>query len=1082
MNIKGVSSTLILFSLILCCSSVIAKTVEIQNSVQTFDGILGDQDQYHFDVAPNQAISISIEQINADVKVALADVVNGEEIEIYQLSTPADTWLNELLYITAEDCSQCIVKVLPRETIDNSGKYQLIFERRDTIDPIEKAIMEMATKAGIAWLDALNDYKNFDTLIKETLKFNEKAFELGESHPNTNLVARYKYFAAQSAHYDSNHTLQRQYLDNLNNIIQELSPALAIRVKLQLRLFEIGKVSNQDIKPKLISLQPSILQQKENLLQAYLWLQLGKLAEEQGIYGESIEYMEDSLAQFIEYGDWRNTILLMTELGWLYINQGKHELALNQFFQALALSKTLDHQRLITELNTHIAYSYRISGEINLANHYINTALRTSKNYPYTVIDGRANQEKARIHLLMGQLELATDFFEEAHQSYKQVDAKNDMINIEYFLSIIYSQLENYQEALAYAKNVLEHDLLAENNYDIGTAYNRLANIHIGLGDYPEALKTQELALEYLAKTESPITLNQAFSQAAEIHFLNQNNAKSEEYFAKSRSYLQGTNNLFGKLDTDYRYAKTLYSRGHIALALESLQELTSETLQHQHSITRGDLKRSYLGLQQKIASLYIDALLASGSNPEITLKTAELFRAQIVNASQAPANLTTLHSQQLTHKRQELNRKLQTKVVDYARLTKAAERLALAKQTRLLANQIQELEAPPTQVTTEQSDTPKPKEINLNAIQQSLSSEEIIFYFDLAANQSHLWTISDSNITHYLLPKEKYANEAILKLIPKISDPTKAKSKRATAKLEIAQLSSILLKPLDIDWSRFNRVTIIPDGLLHDIPFSLLKVGPQQQSLVELAAISYLPSLKEYIRLNQFKTHLTAQDNLLLIANPLMGSEPKPSPKEIALTRGGFDAGALPYSQHEADVIEQIFANNSTTLFSRDASKQQLLTQPLDKYQIIHFATHGISYSHTPSLAGLVLSNSDSSDNLLLAPEIRQLSVPANLVVLSGCKTATGKLIKGTGNMGLSRAFFEAGAKGVVASLWSVQDKATAELMKRFYMYMVNHNLPISSALQKAKLDIKNYRKKNGHQPWKHPFYWAGFVHQGTI
>ncbi|WP_414699679.1 CHAT domain-containing protein [Paraglaciecola sp. 2405UD69-4] len=1079
------SSTLLLFSLILCCSSVIAKTVDIQNSVQIFEGILGDKDQYHFEVAPTQAISISIEQINADVKVALAEVVDGKELEIYQLSTPTDTWLNELLYITADDCSQCIVKVLPRETIDQSGKYQLTFEKRESIDPTEKAIMELAAKAGIAWLHALNDYKNFDKHVKDSLIHYERAFKLSEFHNNTRLVGRYKYLASQSAHYDSNHILQNEYLNELKNILEELSPALVIRVKLQLGLYEIGNISYQDIKPKLISLQPTIHKQKEKLLQAYLSLQLGKLAEEQGKYLESIDYMETSLAQFTEYGDWRNTILLMTELGWLYINQGKHELALNQFFQALTLSKKLDHKKLITELNTHIAYSYRISGEINLANHFINTALLTSKNYPYTVIDGRANQEKARIHLLMGQMELATDFFEEALKSYKRVDAKNDMINIEYFLSIIHSQLENYTQALTYAQNVLEHDLLTENNYDIGTAYNRLASIQLGLGEYQEALKTQELALEYLHKIESPITLNQAFSQAAEIHFLNQNNTKSEEYFKKSRSYLQENNNLFGKLDTDYRYIKTLYSRGNITLALESLQRLTAEILQHQHSISRGDLKRSYLGLQQKIASLYIDTLLASGSNPQSTLKTAELFRAQIIGASQTPDNLITAHSQELKKKRQTLNLQLQTKVVDYAKLTKASDRLALAKQTRLLANQIQELEASTTQINVEQTEPntpPKPKELNLNAIQQSLSSEELIFYFDLAATQSHLWAISNSNIAHYLLPKEKEVNEAILELIPKISDLAQAKLKRATAKSEVTRLSSILFKSLDIDWLRFKQITIIPDGLLHDIPFSLLKVGPQKQSLVALAAISYLPSLKEYVRLIESKTHISTSDNLLLVANPVMESESKFSSLEIALTRGGFDASALPYSQQEAEVIEQIFANNSTTLFSHKASKQQLLTQPLSEYQVLHFATHGISYSHTPSLAGLVLSNTDSSDNLLLAPEIRQLSIPANLVVLSGCKTASGKLIKGTGNMGLSRAFFEAGAKGVVASLWSVQDKATAELMKRFYMYMVNNNLSISSALQKAKLDIKNFRKKNGHQPWKHPFYWAGFVHQGTI
>ena len=97
-----------------------------------------------------------------------------------------------------------------------------------------------------------------------------------------------------------------------------------------------------------------------------------------------------------------------------------------------------------------------------------------------------------------------------------------------------------------------------------------------------------------------------------------------------------------------------------------------------------------------------------------------------------------------------------------------------------------------------------------------------------------------------------------------------------------------------------------------------------------------------------------------------------------------------------------------------------------------------------------------------------------SDLVVLSGCETALGKKIHGEGFVGLTRGFMYAGAKAVVASLWRVEDAATAEFMRHFYDAMIHKNLRPAAALRYAKLKIADDRR------WKKPYYWAAFVIQG--
>jgi CHAT domain-containing protein len=149
-----------------------------------------------------------------------------------------------------------------------------------------------------------------------------------------------------------------------------------------------------------------------------------------------------------------------------------------------------------------------------------------------------------------------------------------------------------------------------------------------------------------------------------------------------------------------------------------------------------------------------------------------------------------------------------------------------------------------------------------------------------------------------------------------------------------------------------------------------------------------------------------------------------------------------------------------------------------LTQYAILHFATHGVFDPRNPANSGLFLSmvNRDAQrqNGFIGLQDIYALKARVDLVVLSACRTGLGKEVKGEGLIGVTRGFMNAGASSAVASLWSVDDEATAELMKNFYANMLREGMPPAAALRAAQNTVRKDPR------WASPYYWAAFTFQG--
>jgi CHAT domain-containing protein len=186
-----------------------------------------------------------------------------------------------------------------------------------------------------------------------------------------------------------------------------------------------------------------------------------------------------------------------------------------------------------------------------------------------------------------------------------------------------------------------------------------------------------------------------------------------------------------------------------------------------------------------------------------------------------------------------------------------------------------------------------------------------------------------------------------------------------------------------------------------------------------------------------------------------------------------------LPFTLQEAQAILSLVPEaEAKQALGFDANLSAALDAELRHYRVIHFATHAVLDNLHPELSGIVLSRIDRAgrpqDGFLRLNEIYNLYLPAELVVLSACRTALGKEAKGEGLVGLTRGFMYAGTPRVMASLWRIDDRAAAELMGYFYESMFRQQLSPAAALRAAQ--IRMWQTKQ----WRFPYYWAAFVLQG--
>ena len=442
---------------------------------------------------------------------------------------------------------------------------------------------------------------------------------------------------------------------------------------------------------------------------------------------------------------------------------------------------------------------------------------------------------------------------------------------------------------------------------------------------------------------------------------------------------------------------------------------------------------------------------------------------------------------------REERDNKYQIRQKHLGGAKKDTEVSKVTGEINAIGLQIQTLETRIRRENPRYSALTRGKTISAKEIQNLLDDETVLLEYKLGEKRSFVWFVTKNSIEISILPPRKEIEvkaKAFYDLV--VSNKKADEAKRLNASTDLA---NILFSPFAKKVSG-KRLAIVADGVLQYMPFSALRVlnadDKTSKVLADEHEIVVLPSASVLAQIRENPTNLEASKKLVAVfADPVFdkedsrianNSEPKSNVQSVVLKRvlRDFEFGEhlprLLASRQEAGNIANLVSRDKAIVKTDfEANLENIEKADLSKYQVLHFATHGLLNTSNPELSGLVFSlfdkNGQAKEGFLSLNKIYNLNLSSDMVVLSACQTALGKDVRGEGLIGLSRGFLYAGSKRIVASLWKVDDSATAEFMKHFYRNYLEKGLSASSALRQAKIEMKKIPR------YKAPFYWSAFT-----
>lgn len=306
-------------------------------------------------------------------------------------------------------------------------------------------------------------------------------------------------------------------------------------------------------------------------------------------------------------------------------------------------------------------------------------------------------------------------------------------------------------------------------------------------------------------------------------------------------------------------------------------------------------------------------------------------------------------------------------------------------------------------------------------------------------------------------------------------------------------ELGRLLLAPV-AEVLGDSKLLIVCKGILSYVPFAALVEPAHGEPLIATHEIVFAPSASFVAAARARSLRPRAYNSIALFADPVfetddprLGSHSRHTVGNVsrspylsrALRSVGFENGRIPrlvFTKREADAIRALAAQNRvaiTSAFGFEASRNRALNQAVTNASIVHFATHAVINNATPELSGLILSLEDATgrfqNGFIRVPDIYEHQFNADLIVLSACQTAKAPEARFTA-ISIAGAFLESGAGAVAASLWKIDDAATAALMSEFYRDLLgNHHTP-AAALRFAQMRLATNPR------WRAPRFWAGF------
>ena len=858
---------------------------------------------------------------------------------------------------------------------------------------------------------------------------------------------------------------------------------------------------------------------------------IGQIYAARSDYQRALDYYLEALPLFDKQKMENMVGWSLTNIGHVYSAYGEQTKAMEYYqksyacydhFTAIAAEKPIGMGVALSSM----ANIYLALGEKQQALDHLKKSLEHFKIGHNTAHEHLAYARMGEIYTSLGDYQQAASYLEKARQYFHDSRSLSEA-NVQSSLGNFYKSKGDYQQALESLQSALtirrslgNRRGQAQTLTNIGAVYALQRQFKNAFHQYSEAqMLWQEIGDKYSEGT----TLNYLGLNYYEL----KDTGQAREYFNRALTLNRTTNDREGEANTLYNLARLDCAAENFKLARQQMEAALAITEAVRATVDSEDLRASYLATVKNYYEFYVDLLMQlhrrepTAGHDDEALQASEMAHAR--SLSETLANTRRQLRQGIApavlKREQELQQRLNAKAEYQRKLVgnKAMPELLQAAELEIqaLTAELQEMRTALNASNPQDAALSLSQPLTVREIQRTLLDENtLLLSYSLGRERSYLWVVSNTGLKSYELPKGEIIEAAarhFYKLLKHYGQPpvftNLSEKQKWMIQLEeettevAAALSRLIVQPAATEIIG-KRLMIVADGALQYVPFGALPEmmeGDNNRSpLIINHEIVNLPSANSLALLRrEMKTRQPAAKTIAIFADPVFtaddsrllnarqkGSRLLTSPDlDQALRDVGENSTSLhrlPFTRREADsIINLVAARDRKTALNFAASRANALDEKLSDYRILHFATHGILNSTHPDLSGLVLSlvneKGQPQDGFFRLHEIYNLKLNADLVVLSACQTGLGKEVKGEGLIGLTRGFMYAGAPRVIASLWKVNDSATAELMKIFYQKMLGEKkLSAAAALRAAQVELLQQKR------WAHPSFWAAFTLQG--
>jgi CHAT domain-containing protein/tetratricopeptide (TPR) repeat protein len=818
---------------------------------------------------------------------------------------------------------------------------------------------------------------------------------------------------------------------------------------------------------------------------------IGNVHDAQGNYSEAARRYQQSLKIAEDLGERALMARVLNNLGNIYEQWGDYTLAMEQYQKSLKIKAETDDRAGIAMTLNNIGNLHVNQSNYARALEPLQQSLKISEELDYKEGISMTLSNLGNVHLRQGNYAQALALYRQSLKISEELDYKEGIAHLLTNIGNVHFEQGDYTQAVErFQQSIKVFEDLGDRSRAALTL-SSLGNVHASQGNYARALELFEQSLKISEKVGDKAIMVEALINQAIVH-------RSQGRYTLALQFAQRAADIATRIGDhdDASEAQTAVGKAYFALnqldqARLSFDEAIAsiETLRAQVAGGEEEQQRHF---ESKISPYYaMVELLVAQRKPDEALSYAERAKARVlldvlsngrVNVTKAMTVQEQQQERQLNSQLAALNSQLYREKLsphpDPARLAKLEDQLQ-SSRLDFEAFQFNLYAAHPELKTRRGAAAP----LQLAQAGDLLPDvNTALLEFVVAEEKTYLFALTKSatvGVKVYPLEiKQKDLSDRVARFRQMLSTSDNRFSKPAH------ELYDLLVKPAAAQLRGKTRLLIVPDGALWELPFQALQT-PRDRYLIDDHIICYAPSLnvlREMINVRSAReTHSLDAPTLLAMGDPALGSHPG-ARVSAALTGEGLDP--LPEAKRQVQTLARLYGRDHSKIYvGPNASEEQFKASAKD-YDILHLATHGILNDRSPMYSHLLLtqaSGDTEEDGLLEARELMEMELRANLVVLSACETARGRVSKGEGMIGLTWALFVAGAPTTVVSQWKVKSDSTARLMVEFHRQLKSRPMGSATensaawALRSAALKLKRDSR------YRHPFDWAGFIVVGA-